>query len=161
MSYASTCPAAIAGILAALNRNADIAAAVTAGTLIVTDGQGLTDPDIDQVISVGYSEGDESAADATITPEGARGNPDRERYAIHCGLGVLSGDTGATAKSETRAQAYALLGDAGQALADDATLGKAVMNAWLSSWALQFRQTSGGTLAVIRFDISVDAYTQR
>jgi len=156
MTWASTCPAAITGLLAALGRSAALSG------VKVADGRGITDPDADEVISVGFTGADgEAAADAALAAEGAGGDPSREQYAIRCAIGVTSGDEGDDGIAAARTRAFALLGAVGAAIVADRKLGGAVMSARVSSWSLGQAQVSGGVSVALRFEVSVDAYVQR
>lgn len=157
MSWASTCPAAITGLLAALSRSPALSG------VKVTRGAGITDPDAAEVVSVGFSGSpdDESAADAQLAQEGPGGAPDREQYVIRCAIGVVSGDEGDDGLTAAQERAFVLLGACGEAIRGDGKLGGAVMSAFISSWSLEGGQVSGGVRAAIRFGVSVDAYTKR
>jgi hypothetical protein len=155
VSWASTCPAAIAGLLAALGRSPALSG------VTVNDGMGITDPDVAEVVSIGFSGSpdDEPAADAQVTREGA-GLRNREQYRIACALAVTSGDAGAGALAAVRQRAFDLLGAAGDAISADPTLGRAVLGAWVSSWSLSPAQASNGVRAAIQFSVSIDAFTR-
>lgn len=155
MTWASTCPDAIAGLLAAFRASEALSG------VLVTDGGGITDPDADAVVSVGFTGGDDAAADATLASEGPAGDPSREQYPVRCAAGVSSGDEGDAGLAAARARAFALLSACGATLAADRRLGGAVMSARLSSWSLEQSQTSGGAYVTLRFEVSIDAYTQR
>lgn len=156
MTYASTCPAAITGLLAALGRSQGLAG------VLVTRGGGITDPDADEVVSVGYGGvPDEAAAEGTLAQEGGAGDRDREQYAIRCAAAVVSGDAGEQAIAAATERAFALFAACGEAIVADGRLGGAVMNAYISSWSHDAGQVSGGVSAVIRFSVSCDAYTRR
>ncbi len=157
MSWASTCPAAITGLLTALRRSPVLA------DLKVTRGGGITDMDATEFVSVGFSGSpdDESAAEAQLQQEGPGGDPSRERYVIRCAIGVVSGDEGEEGMAAAQERAFTLLSACGAAIRADGRLGGAVMSAFISSWSLEGGQVSGGVRAAIRFGVSVDAYTQR
>lgn len=157
MSWSSSCPGALAGLLAALRRSAALSG------VLVTRGMGVTDPGALEVVSVGFSgsPGDVGAADAQLAQEGTGGDPSRERYTIRCAIGVASGDEDEAGITAAEERAFALLGACGEAIRADGTLGRAVMSAFISSWSLDSGQVSGGARADLRFEVSVDAYTQR
>ncbi|HVB27377.1 MAG TPA: hypothetical protein VNE21_05645 [Mycobacteriales bacterium] len=155
MSYASTCPAAIAALIAAFGRSADLAG------VLVTDGLPVGDQTAaDEAVIVGYTEADsEAAADGTIAAEGEAGNRDREKYAIHCAAGVRNSDPEQGAAARTRA--FALFGGCGQAIAADRSLGSTVLTAALGAWSLSAEHPAdvGGIYVRIRFDVDIDAFT--
>lgn len=154
MSWASTCPAAIAGLLAALRRTAALSG------VLITNAAGITDLDAREVISVGFDPAGGPAAQAQVTREGA-GGPDRERYPIRCAIGVTSGDEGEAAIAAAQERVFELLGAVAGAVKADPQLGGAVMSAWVSSWSLAQAQFKGGVTATLRAEVTVDAYTQR
>lgn len=158
MSWASTCPAAIAGLLVAFRRSA----ALAPPDVLVTRGMGITDPDANAVVSVGFSgsPGDEGAAEAQLTGDGAGAVRDREQYAIRCAIGVTSGDEGEDGRTAAEERAFALLGACGDAISADRTLNRAVMSARIASWSLDGGQVSDGVLVVIRFSVAIDAFTR-
>lgn len=156
MSYASTCPAAIAGLLQALGRSADLAG------VLVTDGIPVADETVEETIIVGYTAGDgENAAEGDVAQEGYGGATDREQYAIHCAAAVRNSDPEQLAAARSRV--FVLFGACGQAIATDRKLGGAVMTAALGAWSLSAEHPAdvGGIYTEIRFDVSVDAYTVR
>ena len=153
MSWASTCPAAITALLAALGGSAAL------DGVLVTDGPGITDPDADEVVSVGFDPAGEPGADAQVTREGA-GPRNREQYRVNCAVIVTSGDGDAAGVAAARQRAFGLLAACGDAISADPTLGRTVLGAWVSSWSLATAQGSDGTRAEVRFSVSIDAFTR-
>lgn len=157
MTWASTCPGAIAGLLAAFRRSLALSG------VTVTRGMGITDSSTLEVVSVGFSgsPGDVGGADAQLQQEGTGGDPSRERYVIRCVISVASGDEGEAGIAAVEERAFALLGACGEAIGADVRLGGPVMSANVSSWSLDSGQVPGGVRADLRFEVSIDAYTQR
>jgi hypothetical protein len=147
--YASTCPAAIAGLLSLFQT-------------ISLDGEVRDGPDVGdssarEVITVGYvGPDDDTAAEAAEVRGDMGGARDKESYDIHCATAVLIGDEGTAG---ARVRAFALLGQCGDWLRRSRNLGGAVMSARISTWTLRDDSTTGGAYCRIRFDVHVEAFT--
>jgi len=154
MAYASTFPAAVAGLTAALRRNAGLAG------VLVGDMVSLTDTNAEEAVIAAYAgTDDDTAAEGSLAQEGYGGAQDREAYDIHCVIAVRAGGGNLAA---ARARAFVLLAACGQALAEDRELGGAVMTAVITSWSLLLDfSLDEGALARIRFNVSIDAFTNR
>ena len=155
MTYSSTVPAALAGLVAAFRNSITLGLA----GVPVRDGPQLTDAAGLEAVAVGYS-GDQNtdAAAGSATPEGLSGGRDRERYTVTCAAEVL--DPGADIAA-ARTRVYQLHAACGAAIAADRTLGRAVLGAVPGPWTLRQQQTPNGALARIVFGVTVDAYTTR
>ena len=153
MTWAGTYPAAVAGLVTAWQR------AYPLQGVELRNGPQLTNPQAQEVLTAAYTSlEDDTAADGEWTPEGLAGVPDREQYTIACAVSVLNGDGDVVA---ARARVFALAAAAGDAIAADATLGGAVMNAWMGSWTVREDAADPGMVATVRFGVRIDAYTNR
>ncbi len=151
--YASTVPAALAAIVAALRGWPGL------DGVRVSDGPPVEDTGAQEAIAVGYSPGEDTdAADLTAERAGLAGGRDREVYPVECSLEVWNGDRDMPA---ARARAYELYAAVGEALAAGPTLGGTVMAVRLAGHRLRQSDTNGGMLARINFTVSVDAFTAR
>jgi len=157
VTYSSSVPAAIAGLVAAFRGST--ALGLAAVPVPVRDGPALTDAAGLEAVAVGYS-GDQNtdAAAGTANPEGMSGMQDRERYTVTCAAEVI--DPGADIAA-ARTRVYQLHAACGAAIAADRTLGRAVLRAVPGPWTLRQQQTPNGALARIVFGVTVDAYTTR
>jgi hypothetical protein len=118
----------------------------------------LKDTAAEEAVIVAYrGEDDDTAAEGFMSQEDY-GAQDREAYSIHCMLAVRKG---AGDLAAARARAFVLLGACGAALTADRKLGGAVMTAGITSWTLLLDLTGDGALARIRFDVAIDAFTNR
>ncbi|WP_265560927.1 hypothetical protein [Streptomyces hygroscopicus] len=149
--WASTTPAAIAGLVDVLRRDPDLTATT------VFDGPQATGWSGTEAITVGYTDEETShSVDGSVIGEGLALSPTREQYTIQCAIWVLNGSADITAARE---RAYAVLAVVGGALTSDQTLGGAVAAARLAAVALQQEQTQQGAVASIFFGVEVDTYT--
>jgi len=154
MAYASTFPAAVAGLTAAWRFAPGLAG------VLVADMVSLTDSSTEEAVIAAYAGTDDDiAAEGTLAQEGYDGVRDRELYDIRCAIAVRRGGGDLAA---ARARAFVLLAVCGQALAADRKLGGAVMTAVITSWSLLTDLSlDEGALARIRFNVSIDAFTNR
>lgn len=155
MTYYSSVPAAIAGLVTAFRTSTGLGAA----GVPVRDGPELTAAAGLEAVAAGYS-GDQntSVVTGTASPEGLAGLPDRERYAVTCCAEVIDKNGDITA---ARTRAYALHAACGAAIAADHTLGGAVLRASIGIGSLQQTQTQAGALARVVFPVNIDAFTSR
>ena len=152
MAWTSRLPAAMDALVAAFNAAPELAG------VTVRDGPSASQATVREVISVGYTGAEgESDADSQLTTEGL-GDPSREQFSIRCAAAALRGTTDLPA---ARQRAYELLSAAGAAIAQDRTLGGAVMRALVGSHSLTQGQTADGAQAVVVFEVSCDAYSGR
>lgn len=152
MTWASSVPDTIAGLVAALQGSA-----VLDGVLVL-DGPVVTASSAQEVITVGYTgDEDEDAAEVAYGPQGLSTARSRETYRIRCAASVRNGSGDMAA---ARGRAYELLAYAGQTLAADKTLGGAAMKAVLGSAALRQAQDAKGAVATVIFEVAVDAFTK-
>ena len=155
MTYYSTVPAAMAGLVAAFRTSTSLGLAGVA----VRDGPVVTADPALEAVAVGYT-GDQSqdVVTGTASPEGMGGGQDRERYAVTCTIEVLDagGDIAAA-----RVRAYQLHAACGAAVGADRKLGGAVLIASVGIGSLRQQQTTGGALARVSFPVNVEAYTVR
>lgn len=151
MSWASTAPAAIDALVAALQASPDLArVGLRDGPRVVMDGR-------QEVVSIGYVDS-ETAVDGSLAAEGMDSEPSRESYSIHCAVWAQRGGGDISA---ARTRVYQMLADIGGILAADPTLGVPVLSARIGSVSLTQRQATGqGAVARIEFDVDIDAYTQ-
>lgn len=155
MTYYSSVPAAIAGLVAAFRTSTGLGLA----GVVVRDGPVVTADPALEAVAVGYT-GDQNTdvVTGTASPEGLGAVQDRERYAVTCTIEVLDpgGDIAAA-----RVRAYQLHAACGAAVGADRKLGGAVMLASVGIGSLRQQQTSGGALARVSFPVNVEAYTTR
>ena len=157
VTWASTVPDAIDGLLAAWRASPDLAPPVD-----VRDGPVITSSTARDAVICGWSgvEGDETAADGQEIPEGLAGNRDREQYAIRCA--ALSEFTGSSAAaSAARVRAYALASACGAAVTADRQLGGLVLRAMIGPFTLRYVPGPSGMLAAVEFSVTIDAFTTR
>jgi len=151
MAWASKLPLAMDALVAAFQDWPGLAG------VTVRDGPSTSQATVQEVVSVGYTGGDdETDAESTLLTEGLGGSPDREEFTIRCAAAVLRGGDDIAG---VRRRAYELMGEAGAAVAADRTLGGAVMRAMVSSHSLTQGLTQQGAQAVVVFEVSCDAYT--
>ena len=155
MTYYSSVPAALAGLVAAFRTSTGLGLAGVA----VRDGPLVTADPALEAVAVGYT-GDQGqdVVTGTASPEGMGGVQDRERYAVTCTIEVLDagGDIAAA-----RVRAYQLHAACGAAVGADRKLGGAVLIASVGIGSLRQQQTTGGALARVSFPVNVEAYTVR
>lgn len=152
MPWSSRLPAAIDGLVAAFEGWPRLGG----DSVTVRDGPSDSQATVQEVITVGWTGGDnESGADATLFTEGL-GDPSREQFTVRCVAAVLRGTNDI---SGARERAYELLAEAGAAIKADRRLRGAVMRAWISSHSLDLQLTPQGAQAVVTFDVSCDAYS--
>ena len=119
MSYTSSVPAAITGLVTAFRTSTGLGLA----GVPVRDGPELTQASGLEAVAVGYvGNQDEDVVTGTASPEGLAVLPDRERYAVMCAVEVIDqgGDVAAA-----RARPDAHHPPSGAASAVDHTLRRA------------------------------------
>lgn len=153
MAWASTAPAAIAGLVAVLAASPDLAGVgLRDGPRVVADGA-------TEVVTVGFTDEDNPAVvDGSMTYEGLAVAPLRETYSVRCAAVVRRGSGDIT---DARGRAYELLAAVGGVLAADKTLGGVALSARVGDVTLSQDQTSKGAAATVAFSVDVDAYTTR
>lgn len=154
MAWSSRLPAAIDALVTAFTDWPGLGG----DGVTVRDGPSDSQATVKEVVTVGWTGGDdENGADAALVTEGL-GDPSREQFTIRCVAAVLRGTNDIAG---ARRRAYELLSEAGAAIAADRKLGGAVMRAWISSHSLDPQLTSQGAQALVTFEVSCDAYTGR
>jgi hypothetical protein len=148
MSYASSAPAAVSGLITLLT---------DAGLTVVDGPQVIGDSSTDGWVIVGYSDGQGAAVTAVASPGNASLTAQRERYEIRNCIAITSGDQDDLASA--RAQAFQILATVGEALADDQTLGGAAWSALISEWAYMPAQVPEGATVALDFTITVTGQT--
>lgn len=126
----------------------------------VLDGRPIRDIDR-EAVSIGYTEDpNEPAVENTRDRAQASTSPDQERFEVKCAAWVWLGAE-VSAKA-VRDRAYELVDTFAAAIAADQTLGLqgTVMRAMLATVALEQDQTDKGATAVLRFVVSVHAFTR-
>lgn len=155
MSWGSRVPEIVDGLV---QRFADAMAddAAFAG-VEVRDGPELASTSRPEALNVGYTglEG-EMDIEGGFVREGLA--DERESLTVRCAATVIRGDT---RPGPARARAYAVMGAAGVALAQDRTLGGMVLRAGIGSHSLICEQTSNGVEATVIFAIDCDTYAVR
>jgi hypothetical protein len=122
----------------------------------VIDGQPVEElaPD---VVMIGFTgQPSEAAITSTLTREVYARSPDREQYDIACLASSWRGDTDPKA---VRDRAFELVDAVTGALADDQTLGGAVLRARLSAESVIPEQTTDGAVCTVGFTVHVDAFS--
>ncbi|MEV6737879.1 hypothetical protein AB0N14_13490 [Streptomyces sp. NPDC051104] len=153
MAWASKVPAAIDGLVAAFTDWPGLAG------VTVRDGPSTSQATLMEVVSVGYTGGEEEIdAESALVGEGLGGSPDREQLTIRCAAAVLRGGDDIVG---ARARAFQLLSEAGAAIAANRTLGGAVMRARVASHSLSQSLTQQGAQVIVMFEVSCDTYTGR
>lgn len=164
MTWATTVPAALEGLVAALR------AAPGLEGVDVYDGPVVSESKATAAISVGftgermsqtgaYPETTEAAVEVSSAPASLAGPADQaEQYTVQNMLAVLDGSRDVTA---ARTRAYKLLAAAGQAVTGDKTLGGAVAMARPGDHSLTQEQGQRGALVTIMFEVTVSAWTSR
>ncbi|GAA3077840.1 hypothetical protein [Streptosporangium carneum] len=143
----STVPAVLEALVAAARR-------VLPGVQVV-DGQPLAADQ--EIICVGFTgEPGETSVENVRTREQVTLDPDRESYEITCLVAVLRGEADAAA---VRARVYEMVSILAGELATDPTLGGVCGRTQLTTEDLAQEQTTKGAQAVVRFVITVDAWT--
>lgn len=153
MSWASTAPAALAGLTSAFKASPDLSG------VPVRDGPLVTGSSALDVVLVGWNgqEGDDTAVDGSSQLEGLAGD-DAESYEIRCAvLSTKGGGKPDVALAAARARAYELLAACGQAIKRDRTLGGAVMQAAISGHSLRQTPAPKGITAAIQFTVACSA----
>lgn len=152
MPWSSKLPAAIDALVAAFTAWPGLGG----DGVTVRDGPSDSQATVKEVVTVGWTGGDdETGADATLATEGL-GDPSREQFTIRCVAAVLRGTNDIAG---ARSRAYELLSQAGEAIKADRKLGGAVMRAWISAHSLDPQLTPQGAQALVTFDVSCDAYS--
>jgi hypothetical protein len=163
VSWSSSVPAALAGLLATFQASPGLGAATP--PVPVRDGHVVTGSQASTVVVVGWTgkDGDDTAVENTATTEGLAGNPDRERFQIRCAAMALNGggSAGSGDLPAARTAAYALHAACGAAVAADRKLGGAVTRASMGDHVLHQDATQRGQRAIVEFMVQVDAYTGR
>jgi hypothetical protein len=163
MGWASTVPAALAGLVAAFR------AAPGLDGVLILDGPEVTAAPVPEAITVGftgqrmshtgaYPEAASVDAEGDTALAGMALSGQEETYTVHNMVAVRDGSTDIAA---ARIRAYELLAACGAALTADKTLGGAVAMARITTSSLTQDQTQRGALATIMFDVAVNAYTRR
>ncbi|SHI68294.1 hypothetical protein [Streptomyces sp. 3214.6] len=125
----------------------------------VWDGPELSKATPKEMLTVGFTGDDnDSDVEATSSPEGLGGQPDRETFTIRCAAAVLMGSTD---MRPARRRAYELYAAAGAVLARDPRLGGLVLRARLGSHTFKGMQTDRGAQALVVFGIDCDSFTRR
>jgi hypothetical protein len=152
MAWTSRLPVAIDGLVAAFTDWPGLVG------VTVRDGPSTSQATVMEMLSVGYTGGEDGTdAESTLLMEGL-GPPDREQLTIRCAAAVLRGGDDLPG---ARRRAFELLAAAGAAIAADRTLGGTVMSAMVASHSLTQAQGTQGSQAVVVFEVSCDAYTGR
>lgn len=154
MSWASTVPTAITGLVEALRAVPDLAG-------IVHDGPEMSNGSATEYIAVGFlgaNAEDDTAVEGNLAIEGMATSPNRETYTVRCSAQAVDGGTDITA---ARGRVYDLLAQVGAGLAADTTLGGAVMQASIGDVSLAQTQDSRGAVATLAFGVDCAAYTVR
>jgi hypothetical protein len=163
MAWASTVPAAIAGLVSALK-------AQELEGVEIYDGPAVSESRALEVIMVGFTGETMARTGAYPEPEQPEVEvtasldmqlavtPLREQYQIRSLIAVLNGGKDVAAAT---ARAYDLLAAVGAALAADKKLGGAVALATLGNHSTTRAQTSKGTLVSLMFEVNCDGWTRR
>jgi hypothetical protein len=163
MAWASTVPAAIAGLVSALK-------AQELEGVEIYDGPAVSESKALEVIMVGfagetmartgaYPEPEQPEIEVTASLDMQLGLvPVREQYPVRSLIAVLNGAKDVTAAT---ARAFELLAAVGAALAADKKLGGAVALATLGNHSTTRAQTAKGALVSIVFDVNCDGWTKR
>lgn len=154
MTYASTVPAAITGLI-----NAFTAAPGLAG-VDVRDGPQVPDTSASEAVFVGWDGDPAHTSDAWTSQESQEGlgaQRNLEDYTVHCSAMVLNGDGDLPAARE---RALALRAAAGAAVMADQQLGGAVMRAVFSAGSGQQVPTENGIKVIVLFDVDCSAFTR-
>lgn len=143
-----TAPAAIDALVAACR--------IALPDTRVTDGQPITDEL--EVLAIGYTgEPTEPAVETTLAREQVALSPDRERYTINCLAWSVKGNASI---KQARDRVYALVDAVAALLTADPTLGGIVGRTHLSTHVLGQQQNAKGAMAMLRFEIQIDAFTR-
>jgi hypothetical protein len=159
VSWQSTVPAALAGLVAAFRASPDLASPVD-----VRDGPVVTSSSARDVVVVGWNgqENDELAVEGQDIPEGLAASPDREAYSIRCAaISVCATGSAAAAIVTARTRAYELVAACGAAIAADRRLGGTVMRATMGASSLRQVPDQNGLVATVEFAVDIDAYSGR
>lgn len=163
MAYASTVPAALAGLVSAFKAEPALEGVDVYGGPAVSESKALA------AIMVGfagetmartgaYPVAEQPQVELTASLDGLSVTPSRESYTIQSLLAVLNGAKNVTA---ARTRAYQLLGGIGAAITADRKLGGAVALARLGGHSLKQEQTAKGALISVVFEVSCEAWTRR
>jgi hypothetical protein len=129
------------------------------GGVTVRDGPSASQATIKEIVSVGYTGGeDDTDAASTLLTEGLGGDVDREQFTVRCAAAVLRGSDDVAG---ARRRAYELFSEAGAAIAANRSLNGSVMRAMISSHSLAMDLATNGAQAMVVFEVSCDAYTGR
>ena len=150
---ASTMPAALDGLLAAVRAREGLADLVANGAIF--DGPPRTDTP-QRFISIGWGGADEDPA-ITAADADAGVEANREDYDILGLAYVWSGDQDL---KPLRDDAFGLLDEIQAAITADITLGGAVMRARLSASVLGQAPIQAGAAAAVRFTVTCAAFTR-
>lgn len=159
MTWTSSVPAAMDGLLAALRSSPALASPVD-----VRDGPVVTSaPALDVVVAGWYgTEQDEVAVEGQDSPEGLAGSPDREQFTIRCAaMSTNTGGNPAAALTAARERVYQLVAACGAAIAADRKLGGAVLRATMGTSSLRQVPSQEGITALAEFTVDCDAYSGR
>jgi len=163
MTYASTVPGAITGLVSALKASPALEGVEVYDGPVVSESKALA------AILVGftgetmsrtgaYPVAEQPEVEVTATLEGLAVTPSRESYPIRNLLAVLNGAKNITA---ARTRAYSLLGGIGDAIKTDRKLGGAVALARLGDHTLKQEQTAKGALITVIFEVQCEGWTAR
>ena len=123
----------------------------------VIDGQPVEELEPD-VLMIGFTgQPGEAAVTSTLTREVYARSPDREQYDVACLASSWRGDTD---PKVVRDRAFELVDAVTGVLADDQTLGGAVLRARLSAGSVIPEQTTDGATCTVGFTVHVDAFSR-
>jgi hypothetical protein len=143
---ASTIPAAIDGLIAALKTNTQLS------SVQVIDGQPTTDLPGDYVL-IGFGDDSGASVSGTQTPASLGNLRRSEQYTINCEVSAWQGSTN---MKIVRDRAFQILASVEDVVRSNATFGGAVMFAdFGQNIDLNQIQTAQGAVAVIKFTISI------
>ena len=156
MTYYSSVPAAIGGLVAAFRTSPLLGVA----GVPVRDGPELVSGTDAEAVAVGYTgDQNEDVVTGAASPEGLAVLPDRERYAVMCAAEVIDpgGDLPAA-----RARVYAAARGVRRGHRHRSHPRERPYSARsIGIGSLQQQQTSGGALARVVFPVNCEAFTGR
>lgn len=156
MAYYSTVRDAMANLASACENSTVL---VTDLGVKVLDGPIVSGDLITRSLKLGWSSPSEGvpAVSGRSDPEDYSQRRDRERYGIMCAIEVASGDTNAL--PDRRGDVMDIYDAVGDVIAQDRTLGGAVMRCWLGEFELHQMQVNRGVWSQIRFTVECDAFS--
>lgn len=149
MTWTSTVPAAIDGLVAAFGT-----IPLTGGAVV--DGPRVGGATLQEVLIVGWTEDSAESAAGTTALASYSLEQQRETYTVPCAVSVLRGSGQI---SVARGRAFEVYSAAAAILADDKTVGGVVMSARPGAVSLMQTQDSRGAVATVAFTVAVDAFT--